>query len=390
MVRLNRSLLLIAVVVILNSNLFAQQVSTFINANSGISDGLAVDSQGNLYGGNWFEGEVYKVTPSGEVTLLADGYENVNGITVDEDDNLYFSATGDSAIFRITPDGTVSQYGPSMMTQPNGLIFDPESDTLYVSSYLGNEILKLAPDGTLITWISGGELAGPLGITFDDENRLYIANFDDGKIFRVEGNSLVHLATVPYNNEFFACGFVTYSGGYLYATGIGVNQVFRITLDGEISIFAGSGAQGSSDGDALSATFHMPNGIIPDASGETIYISEFEPESIRTITGFTSDVNWEPLETPQKFSIQQNYPNPFNPSTTIPFSLNQSGVVHIAVYDILGQRVATLYNGLKESGEHKAKWNGLTDSGKQNASGVYLVRFESQGQLLSQRITLLK
>ena len=66
----------------------------------------------------------------------------------------------------------------------------------------------------------------------------------------------------------------------------------------------------------------------------------------------------------------QNYPNPFNPTTQIKYDLPEASHVMLAVYDILGRKVAELVNGQVAEGYHTARWNALDVS-----SGVYFARF---------------
>ena len=73
---------------------------------------------------------------------------------------------------------------------------------------------------------------------------------------------------------------------------------------------------------------------------------------------------------PTIFVLHQNYPNPFNPSTQIEFDLPQASHVSLAVYDILGRKIAELVNGQVDKGYHSATWDA---SGF--ASGVYFARF---------------
>ncbi len=77
-------------------------------------------------------------------------------------------------------------------------------------------------------------------------------------------------------------------------------------------------------------------------------------------------------QVPKVFSLSQNYPNPFNPETTIEFSLPKALFVNLAVYSILGQKVATLVNNKLESGVYNYKWN-ATDF----ASGLYYYKIEA-------------
>ena len=101
------------------------------------------------------------------------------------------------------------------------------------------------------------------------------------------------------------------------------------------------------------------------------------------------------LGSPQKFQLSQNYPNPFNPSTTISFSLPQSGNVKLTVYNILGEQVAELVNGFKEAGVHTVNFSakgGSAFGGNSNAlqSGLYIYRIEANGFVQSRKMTLVK
>jgi hypothetical protein len=65
----------------------------------------------------------------------------------------------------------------------------------------------------------------------------------------------------------------------------------------------------------------------------------------------------EPITTPTKFELGQNYPNPFNPQTTIDFSLAQAGYITLKVYNLLGQEVMTLIDGVETAGNHTTIFN---------------------------------
>lgn len=85
---------------------------------------------------------------------------------------------------------------------------------------------------------------------------------------------------------------------------------------------------------------------------------------------------------PPSYALEKNYPNPFNSSTALNYSLAQSGPIKISVYDILGQRVAILSEGIREAGSHSVVWNASRFS-----SGVYFARLEVDG--ISKTITML-
>jgi len=79
---------------------------------------------------------------------------------------------------------------------------------------------------------------------------------------------------------------------------------------------------------------------------------------------------------PQFFTLDQNYPNPFNSSTVIRFALPQNQDVELSIYNLAGQRVATLVQGVREAGMYTVRWDGRDDTGKELASGVYLYRLQ--------------
>ena len=85
---------------------------------------------------------------------------------------------------------------------------------------------------------------------------------------------------------------------------------------------------------------------------------------------------------PQGFSLGQNYPNPFNPSTIIPYQLSVSAHVRLEVFNLLGQRIATLVDGQRPAGVHTALWNAT------GAAGVYIYRLTMGGASLTRRMVL--
>ena len=82
--------------------------------------------------------------------------------------------------------------------------------------------------------------------------------------------------------------------------------------------------------------------------------------------------------------------NPFNAETAITFRVNVSGHVDLAVFDLAGQRIRTLFSGRRETGAHVVRWNGRDDGGTEVASGVYLYRLETREFKEARRLTLLK
>lgn len=105
--------------------------------------------------------------------------------------------------------------------------------------------------------------------------------------------------------------------------------------------------------------------------------------SLRITPGAT--VNNEEGTKPLEYSLSQNYPNPFNPSTTITYSIVHPGNVNISVYNLLGQKVATLINENKTTGTYQIRFNAASLS-----SGVYFYRLETGSFVSQHKMTLIK
>ena len=77
---------------------------------------------------------------------------------------------------------------------------------------------------------------------------------------------------------------------------------------------------------------------------------------------------------PERFALGPNYPNPFNPSTIIPYQLAASAPMRLEVFNLLGQRIATLVDGERPAGFHTATWHATDASGRAVGAGVYIYR----------------
>ena len=91
---------------------------------------------------------------------------------------------------------------------------------------------------------------------------------------------------------------------------------------------------------------------------------------------------------PTDFALGQNYPNPFNPSTIIPYQLPTASHVRLEVFNILGQRLATLVDAERPAGAYMAQWDGTDKVGRAMGAGVYIYRLSSGGMTESRRMVL--
>jgi len=98
-----------------------------------------------------------------------------------------------------------------------------------------------------------------------------------------------------------------------------------------------------------------------------------------------TDIFDEEAILPLSLTLEQNYPNPFNASTQISYLLPEQAQVSIDIYNILGQRVVSLFDGIQPAGNHQAIWNA---SGQ--ASGIYFYRIKAGDKVETKKMQLLK
>ncbi|GJM36051.1 MAG: hypothetical protein DHS20C18_50520 [Saprospiraceae bacterium] len=326
----------------------AQQVTT-LSMNSGIDDALILDAQGHLYGAHYQGSAVFHVSPddwSSEV--YSDGFNTPNGLAFDDEGILYMADNLGNKIYRIFPDGTSEVFVDNFVS-PSGLIFELDSDTLIATSYGGNRIEKIAPDKERVIVASGNGLNGPVGLCYDDDGNLYVGNFTNRKIFRLEENGELELISQPSGSGWL--GFITYAKGYIYGTLYSQHKIYRTDLMGNDTIILGGGA-GTVDGGPDEARFNQPNGILASPSQDTIFVSDYGNRALRMITGL------EPLTsktTPKSKDILnwQLSPNPATSNLQVELQLDHSAKVSIKLFDNQGKQMAVLlHNTTMGSGAH--------------------------------------
>lgn len=90
-------------------------------------------------------------------------------------------------------------------------------------------------------------------------------------------------------------------------------------------------------------------------------------------------------ELPEELTLDQNYPNPFNPVTTISYAIPDDAQVELAVYDVMGRRVATLVDEQRSAGTYEVSWDA-----SDMASGTYMYRLQVNNQVQTRTMTLIK
>jgi hypothetical protein len=133
-----------------------------------------------------------------------------------------------------------------------------------------------------------------------------------------------------------------------------------------------------------------------DGTGEVL-VADMKDVTSFEITGDNRDQFFSILRSgnagpalPDEFTLNQNYPNPFNPTTQISFSLPTARQIRLDVFNVLGQRVATLFDGNADAGEHTVTWEAKNSTGQSVSSGVYFYRLEAAGFSQTRKMMLLR
>jgi hypothetical protein len=126
---------------------------------------------------------------------------------------------------------------------------------------------------------------------------------------------------------------------------------------------------------------NIPSEPADFATGSPL-LPEYYPEWGECPTG--TDVN-PAAQIPERVSLAQNYPNPFNPGTEIEYALPETAEVRLEVFNMMGQRVATLVSTRQTAGNYSVRF----DAGSL-ASGTYVYRLSAGQEIITQKMTLLK
>ncbi len=361
----------------------AQQVETVLESES-VADFLSIDSNGNLYSTNYEQLTRINVDEGTVDTLAFTTIDSIIGSGVSAAGDVYYADSGlfasvTGSIFKIDTNGDATEFATGFENLV-GIRMSPDNDGFYTVSYNGS-VYFVNWDGTYSTLASGLDIS-LIDIIIDDSGELYLAYFNQGRIDKFDPVS--GTAT-----EFFNIGswlsYISYSNGYIYATGWQSRQVYKIEIaTKEIFLVAGTGEKGNADGDASTATFDIPNGVLATVTGDTVYVSDIGSNRLRRITG-AKVVSVEDEEQPSTFSLDQNFPNPFNPVTTIKYTLDSSGPVKLSVFDMLGRELETLISREHVAGNYQVQWkaDGFP-------SGKYLYRLETENAVETRQMTLLK
>ena len=128
-----------------------------------------------------------------------------------------------------------------------------------------------------------------------------------------------------------------------------------------------------------------------NTGSETVRLAGKSPQSCGEQELYDDDDPFDlAAPTPSHFFLAAGAPNPFRTGTTLSFGLPQDGRVEMAMYNVAGQKVATLIDGEYPAGTHSVMWDGRTDQGHPAFSGIYFCRMKADGATRMRRVFLMR
>jgi uncharacterized protein (TIGR03437 family) len=288
------------------------------------NEGLAVDSQGNVYVSDAGDNHVRKITPDGAIrTVASTGLNQPYGLALDSAGSLYIADLGNQCVRRVNSDGTLSMVVAQGLSAPRNLAFDLDG-SLLISDFGSSQVFRYSSAGILSVVAGTGtpgfsgdngpaasaQLNAPAALTVDSSGALYIADSGNNRIRKIVGGNIttvmsigspvglaalsgtVYVAAANYLGT-LATALGTFSGVQAVASDSAGNlyyitstQVIKVGAQGLLTVVAGSGANpgyGGDGGPPDAARLNGPSALALDTLGN-LYIADTLNNRVRLVS----------------------------------------------------------------------------------------------------------
>lgn len=236
--------------------------------------GVTVDLTGTLFIAD-FGDIVWKISTDGERSIFASGLYGSSGNSVDAEGNLLQSSYYGNFITRIDRMGHASRLAADLQG-PVGLAVDRKSGDVYVANCNGNTVSKIKSDGSSAVFARSDLLKCPNGIAFGRDETLYVVNYRDNHMLKIDRDGQVSLfATVSAKG----LGHLCFKKDRFFVTAYASHELYQVTLDGAVTRILGNGQRGLVNGQGEQARLSFPNGIACDPWTPRLFIDEFDSDA---------------------------------------------------------------------------------------------------------------
>jgi hypothetical protein len=383
--------------------------------------GIVVAPDGNVWASSYYsedwitpDGDTIRTTPirvfSPEGELLKTIYTVTSGTVTDtlsgstrgmgpgQDGNILYTQSGPSKLIEInyqTMEGMGSHLASETGSSPTAPASSSDG-TIYVGPVVGGGTTAIAMYDAELNFF-GNAVVGPPNIArtmtvSNDGSKIYWTPFtsvppqvyiyerpDEFSDYALvdsaaQGMSIESVAWNPSNGLLYISADVRSTGPYTPLTWYGLDVTTKALVDS----FTIPGVDPT-------APDAYPRGVSFSPDGSTAYVGLFGTAwymyKFSKATGIVKENN----VIVNSYTLSQNYPNPFNPTTQIKFTVAKQGFVTLKVYDMLGREVSTLINKELANGSYTVDFNA-----ENLASGTYIYQLNANGNILTNKMSLLK
>jgi sugar lactone lactonase YvrE len=183
-------------------------------------------------------------------------------------------------ITKVDRKGQARPFVTSGLSGPVGIAIDRKTRDVYVANCRGSSITKIAADSSVSTFAKNDLLRCPNGIAFDRGGNLYVVNFRDNKMLKVDPKGFVAaFATISEKG----LGHLCFKEDRFYVTAYESHEIYEVTLDGTARRILGNGERAVVDGAGAKVRLSFPNGIACHPWARRLYINEYVNDSTSSL-----------------------------------------------------------------------------------------------------------